>query len=49
MNRMCFLVLLIVKIVIISCADERNVIRDYFAYRKVKRIVGFSCGDVEST
>ncbi|XP_076231263.1 uncharacterized protein LOC143177283 [Calliopsis andreniformis] len=48
MNRLSLLVFLMAKLVIILCDKERNIIRDYFAFRKVKRVVGFSCGDMES-
>ncbi|XP_015437659.1 PREDICTED: uncharacterized protein LOC107192800 [Dufourea novaeangliae] len=48
MNRIYILLLLIVQLTGVLCANENNIIRDYFAFKKVKRIVGFSCGDLEN-
>lgn len=32
-------------IILISCNDENDFIRDYFVHRKVAKVVGFSCYD----
>ncbi|XP_033351198.1 ionotropic receptor 75a-like [Bombus vosnesenskii] len=48
MNRVYFSLLLIVQLIAILCANENNFIRDYFAFRKVERIVGFSCDNMEN-
>ncbi|XP_043262983.1 ionotropic receptor 75a-like [Colletes gigas] len=47
MNRAYLTLLLIVQLSGILCVYENDIIRDYFKFKKVKRIVGFSCGDVE--
>ena len=48
MDRMYLLIILTLQLAGVLCANENNVLRDYFAFRKVKRVVGFSCGNVES-
>lgn len=48
MNRAYFLLLLIAQLIVAFCVNENNVIRDYFTYRKVEQIVGFSCDNLES-
>ncbi|XP_012138588.2 ionotropic receptor 75a-like [Megachile rotundata] len=48
MNRVLLLFLQILQFNIIYCTNENHVIRDYFAFRKVERIVGFSCDDMEN-
>ncbi|XP_076647399.1 ionotropic receptor 75a-like isoform X1 [Halictus rubicundus] len=32
----------------VLCADENEIIRDYFSFKKVKRVAGFSCGTLEN-
>ena len=48
MDRMYLLIILTAQLAGVLCVNENNVIRDYFGFRKVKRVVGFSCGNVES-
>nr|XP_012233009.1 PREDICTED: uncharacterized protein LOC105678338 [Linepithema humile] len=33
--------------IIVACAQMSIIIRDYFVYKNVTRVVGFSCGDTE--
>jgi len=33
--------------IVVTYAQISFIIRDYFAYKKVTRVVGFSCEDVE--
>ncbi|CAK9825255.1 Ionotropic receptor 75a [Anthophora retusa] len=48
MNRACFFLFLTVQLTATLCANENEIIRDYFAFKKVERIVGFSCDNVEN-
>ncbi|XP_043793608.1 ionotropic receptor 75a-like [Apis laboriosa] len=48
MNRAYFLLLLIAQLIVTFCVNENNIIRDYFTFRKVERIVGFSCDNLEN-
>ncbi|XP_017797560.1 PREDICTED: uncharacterized protein LOC108578694 [Habropoda laboriosa] len=48
MNRACFLLFLTVQLTATSSANENDIIRDYFAFKKVERIVGFSCDNMEN-
>ncbi|XP_076664876.1 ionotropic receptor 75a-like [Andrena cerasifolii] len=48
MDRIYLLIVLTLQLAGVLCVNENNVIRDYFAFRKVKRVVGFSCGNVEN-
>ncbi|XP_017752453.1 PREDICTED: glutamate receptor ionotropic, kainate 1-like [Eufriesea mexicana] len=48
MNQAYFLLLLTLQLTAILCVNENNIIRDYFAFRKVERIVGFSCDNIEN-
>ncbi|XP_034195536.2 uncharacterized protein LOC117611629 [Osmia lignaria lignaria] len=48
MNCVYLLLLSTVQLTAVYCANENYIIRDYFAFRKVGRIVGFSCDNVEN-
>ncbi|CAK9805090.1 Ionotropic receptor 75a [Anthophora plagiata] len=48
MNRACFFLFLTVQLTATLCANENDIVRDYFAFKKVERIVGFSCDNVEN-
>ncbi|CAD1469411.1 unnamed protein product, partial [Heterotrigona itama] len=48
MNRAYILLLLMVQLIATLCVNENSIIRDYFAFRKVRRIVGFSCDNAEN-
>ncbi|XP_076766931.1 ionotropic receptor 75a-like [Xylocopa sonorina] len=48
MNQVYLLFLLAVQLTAILCTNENYIIRDYFTFRKVQRVVGFSCDSVES-
>nr|XP_033320763.1 ionotropic receptor 75a-like [Megalopta genalis] len=47
MNLVNVWLLLLPQLISVLCADEQEIIRDYFTFRKVKRVVGFSCGTLE--
>lgn len=36
----------LLQFVLISNAQDHVFIRDYFVYKKVRNVVGFSCGDI---
>ncbi|KAL6258658.1 hypothetical protein P5V15_010611 [Pogonomyrmex californicus] len=40
-------IFLLQTFVIVTYTQTSQIIRDYFVYKKVSRVVGFSCGDVE--
>lgn len=40
-------IFLLQTFIIIAYAQTSQIIRDYFVYKKVTRVVGFSCGDVD--
>ncbi|XP_078050387.1 ionotropic receptor 75a isoform X2 [Augochlora pura] len=35
------------QLIIASCAGNANLIRDYFVFKQINRVAGFSCGDPE--
>ncbi|XP_078050358.1 ionotropic receptor 75a [Augochlora pura] len=47
MNLVNVCLLMLPQLICVLCADEQEIIRDYFTFRKVKRVVGFSCGTLE--
>ncbi|XP_026673942.1 ionotropic receptor 75a-like isoform X2 [Ceratina calcarata] len=48
MNRVCFLLLLTMQLPTTFCVNENHIIRDYFAFRKVQRIMAFSCNTADN-
>ncbi|XP_025075693.1 uncharacterized protein LOC105433379 [Pogonomyrmex barbatus] len=42
-------IFLLQTFVIVTYTQTSQIIRDYFVYKKVSRVVGFSCGDVEDS
>ena len=37
--------LILLQFILISNAQDHVFVRDYFVYKKVRNVVGFSCGD----
>lgn len=40
--------LLLSRLLLVSCANDNIMARDYFMYKDVSNIVAFSCNDLES-
>lgn len=36
------------QLIVALYADKTNMIRDYFVFKDVTRVAGFSCGEIES-
>ncbi|XP_076293992.1 ionotropic receptor 75a [Lasioglossum baleicum] len=36
------------QLIVASCGDNTDLIRDYFVFKKVNRVAGFSCGDPDN-
>lgn len=36
------------QLIVTSCASNIDIIRDYFIFKNVSRVAGFSCGNIES-
>jgi len=45
--RLIYRIYLLQMFIIVAYAQISQIIRDYFVYKKVTRVVGFSCGDVD--
>ncbi|XP_076295305.1 ionotropic receptor 75a-like [Lasioglossum baleicum] len=48
MNPVNIFVFLLPQLTGVLCVDENEIIRDYFSFKKVSRVVGFSCETLES-
>jgi len=40
--------LLLSRLLLVSCVNDDIMVRDYFAQKGVSRVVGFACGNLES-
>lgn len=40
-------IFLLQTFIIVAYAQTSQIIRDYFVYKNVTRVVGFSCGDMD--
>lgn len=40
--------LLLLRLVLVSCVNDNIMARDYFVHKGVSNVVGFSCGSLES-
>ncbi|XP_076380508.1 ionotropic receptor 75a isoform X1 [Megalopta genalis] len=47
-SGMYFRMFLGLQLIIASCADNTDFIRDYFLFKKINRVAGFSCGNPEN-
>lgn len=48
MLRGSWKLLLLLRLVLVSCVKDNIMVRDYFMHKGVSSIVGFSCGNLES-